>query len=807
MAEREVNGGGKATTIDQEALIATTAKPFLNRVTIAIRTILGNTWMSPVQPLNPVAPETAGRMRDYPVGENVRITPRQGEGVTFDQLYNLANNYDLLRTVIETRKDQLVKIQWSIKPIDDKQKTAGDERIAQMQKLLRMPDGKHSWQTWLRMLLEEMLVTDAPTIYPRFNFGGELIKLDLITGATIVPRIGADGRQPEPPDVAYQQVLKGIPTSDFNADQLIYVPRNPRVNKLYGFSPVEQIIMSVNIAIRRQVYQLQYYTEGSTPDVMLSVPATWTPKQIAEFEDNWNAMLAGDTANRRRTKFIPDGSKPYDTKEAVLKDEMDEWLARIVCYAFSVSPQAFVKQMNRATADTAQETSLQEGLVPLMQWVKDVIDLIIWKYFGWDDLEFNWDDEDELDPAEQAKIDDTNIKNGSKSIDEVRTDRGDEPIGFPNAVYVPAVGFVLLEDVLNPPEPVQPVVDPNNPQGGQNGQPTPPGNNAQNVAAGQNKDNTDLSVENQNVKFSRGRYLGKVMKAKVARQRLLAKVKKQKDIVPIDHNRPKIEKLRTKMTNRWAKLLSAQSSVLADQISAAMTKMAKAEDPNDDPDAQLDAILGDLDMSGFAEGVNISETLIQQASLDGAYEALIQVGIEAGETDAATKSMVKQISDLAVEYAKSRSAEMVGMMVNEDGDVVPNDDAAWSISDSTRNMMRGTISEAIEQGWSHDQLKDALSESYAFSKGRADTIARTEINKAEVKGNMNGYKASGVVKGKQWILGDGHDIDDPCDDNADAGTIGLDEDFPSGDSEPPQHPNCICSILPVVIDGDEDEDD
>jgi hypothetical protein len=27
----------------------------------------------------------------------------------------------------------------------------------------------------------------------------------------------------------------------------------------------------------------------------------------------------------------------------------DEWLARIVCYAFSVSHQAFVKQSNRST--------------------------------------------------------------------------------------------------------------------------------------------------------------------------------------------------------------------------------------------------------------------------------------------------------------------------------------------------------------------------------------------------------------------------------------------------------------------------
>ncbi|RBP15896.1 hypothetical protein DFR50_107166, partial [Roseiarcus fermentans] len=57
------------------------------------------------------------------------------------------------------------------------------------------------------MLLEDLLVIDAATIYPRFDRGGNLFSLDVIDGATIKPLIGDDGRAPEPPDPAYQQVL------------------------------------------------------------------------------------------------------------------------------------------------------------------------------------------------------------------------------------------------------------------------------------------------------------------------------------------------------------------------------------------------------------------------------------------------------------------------------------------------------------------------------------------------------------------------------------------------------------------------
>ena len=79
--------------------------------------------------------------------------------------------------------------------------------------------------------------------------------------------------------------------------------------------------------------------------------------QIGQFQAYWDALLEGDTAQRRHARFVPATiSKSFvQTKDAGLKDDYDEWLARIVCFAFSVSPQALVRAMNRATAETAPE--------------------------------------------------------------------------------------------------------------------------------------------------------------------------------------------------------------------------------------------------------------------------------------------------------------------------------------------------------------------------------------------------------------------------------------------------------------------
>jgi hypothetical protein len=146
--------------------------------------------------------------------------------------------------------------------------------------------------------------------------------------------------------------------------------------------------------------------------------------------------------------MIPHGIAPINTKEQILKDDYDEWLARIICYAFSVPPTAFSKGVNRATAQTAQESSLQEGLQPLMLWIKSLMDKIIQQYFGYADLEYVWADERAVAPLDQNTIDDTNVKNGTATINEIRVSRGDAPIeGGDVAMCWTSSGYVPIAPI------------------------------------------------------------------------------------------------------------------------------------------------------------------------------------------------------------------------------------------------------------------------------------------------------------------------------------------------------------------------
>ncbi len=164
-----------------------------------------------------------------------------------------------------------------------------------------------------------------------------------------------------PPDPAFQQVLHGVPAADFSADELLYLPRNLRAHKLYGMSPVEQIALTINIALRREAATLDYYQAGSPPDAFATVPKEWTSDQIRAFQDNFDAQMSGNLPRRRMLKFMPADFKLIEYRQPPLKDQYDEWLARVICYAFSVPATPFVCQVNRATSETMRLQATQEG--------------------------------------------------------------------------------------------------------------------------------------------------------------------------------------------------------------------------------------------------------------------------------------------------------------------------------------------------------------------------------------------------------------------------------------------------------------
>lgn len=766
----------------------------------------GADWFGPLNPMAPSAPpQVAGRAFNLPAGYNLNMTPRSYELVTFQTMRALADSYDLLRLVIETRKDQLVKMRWKIRVKGDSNPNTKDlttpeaqARIDVLTSFFDRPDGVNKWRPWLRSVLEDKFVVDAVTLYKRRNRGGMLIGLEQIDGSTIKVVLDDWARTPQPYfdggqiiyPPAYQQVLQGVPAVNYSVRDILYRPYNKRVQKAYGYSEVEQIITTVNIAMRRQQFQLGYYTEGNVPEALIGTPESWTPDQVAAFQTYWDALFTGNLAQRRHAKFVPGGvGKTFvPTKEPELKGAMDDWLSRIVCFAFSLSPQSLVTMMNRATAETADSQAKEEGVEPLKDFVKEIIDDVIEGDFGCEDLEFAWDDDVVVDEAKQTEIVIKKVQGGLITVNRGRELIGEEPSPDPGAevlltsVTLSPIGANTVEgkkEAIEAGIVADPLADPFGGAGGglPFGKPKPkPGDKEGEGPPDKKPPPADPEKFAKAARLSARANVQKVFKA-------------EGGVTPVPFDFPvsaRCERRIARLLARAFKVVAA--SVASDVRRAELTKAAKS--PED--------IAKEADLSAIDDVIEDIADLLGESADAVSREVLARIGVNN------RNELVNVVNQRAVDQARQIAADMVGRRWNEDGELVEAVREGWRIDESTRDMIRETIAKGLEDNIGNEAIADAIEESTGFSSERARLIAHTEIAAVNSMASLTSYQEArddlGLEIKKEWLLGE-----NPCETclaNNAQGAIDLDDDFESGDATPPAHPNCECAVSPVLVDPD-----
>jgi hypothetical protein len=289
---------------------------------------LGQRSFGPLTPLEPrYSPESAEgqapRRFQFPVGVNILVQPRQDfPGLTpFEQLRNLSDIYDVSAMCIAARIEQVQGMGYSCVANDKRKQRQFKDECEEVEKFMDRPDGITPFLTWLGIAIREHLVTDALTVFPRRNYGGGLARLQLIDGATIKPVLDDEGNVR-----GYQQILYGYPFSDYHQpmdereaeqafpiyspNELLYLPRFASINTPYGKPPTEFIILRVNQALRKQMFDLSYFCFSSDTEILTE------EKGWVKFPD-----LAGDerVATRSRSSELewqlPNhfNDQPYDS--------------------------------------------------------------------------------------------------------------------------------------------------------------------------------------------------------------------------------------------------------------------------------------------------------------------------------------------------------------------------------------------------------------------------------------------------------------------------------------------------------------
>ena len=484
--EKGPNLPAGATTVGTDALMAQTGlamqQTYGNNVALPRAPFSATVPFGPGNPIipgaiNPVNPTTGRpepRRYEYQVAQNINIVPTRL--VPFSTLRDAGDSIDILRRCIEVTKSKMNGLDFDIVlGADASEKIAAEsggdhvramakarekytDEINRLREFWENPDkaNGYTWQDWINIAVEDILVIDALAIYPQPTVGGDLYGFQILDGSTIKPLIDDRGMRPMSPNAAFQQILYGFPRSEFaateedpkadgefTADQLAYMVRNRRSTTVYGFSPVERALPLADIYLRRQQWIRAEYTDGVMPELMFTTDEDWgtNPDLLLAYERILNDDLAGQTEQRKRARLLPKGLTPivnegYGEK---FKDTLDDYLVTSICGHFGVQPAeiGFSPKSGLGGAGFSEgqaENGEALGIGPLANWISKQLTNLSYTYLGMPrELEFKLMTSQRMDTEENARKNQIEVTSAGKSVNERRSELGLPLLDTPQA--------------------------------------------------------------------------------------------------------------------------------------------------------------------------------------------------------------------------------------------------------------------------------------------------------------------------------------------------------------------------------------
>jgi len=255
---------------------------------------------------------------------------------------------------------------------------------------------------------------------------------------------------------------------------------------------------------------------------------------------------------------------------------------------------------------------------------------------------------------------------------------------------------------------------------------------------------------------------------KLAKKKL--KSKKNKEFVP----RILPDKLHN-YTKRQREIITTAEKVFEDKVISFINRMvdkALENMPNEVTEMQKKSLFNE-------------DELVVEATLD--FEPILtqvatQSGIEAMKLVA--KEQVYSPFDIQ-KSIKGRVEKFATSMVKTDKD-----------------KLIDMIAEGVQGGSSIPEISGNIRATFAdFSKTQTERIVRTEVSFTASSAQVDAWKQSGVVEGKEWITSDPCPECEPYDGKVVGLTKGFYGETEFADGDPPLHPNCKCDIVPV-LDGE-----
>lgn len=404
-------------------------------------------------------------------------TRRPGSSVDMRTLRIIADSYDILRSCINHIKREVAAVPISIVTKEDSDQSESTKlRIKEATDWFDTGGGLggkgYRRSQFESVLIEDLCVIGAGAVYYHPTRKGNPYEAVNIDSSTIRPRVDNYG-WPGPGEDVWEQWVLGIHVASFTREEMRYDGVFPVSHSPYFKSPIEWLISTINGALQADQWNLSWLTDGTTPSDAYAMPADWTPDQIKDFWNFFNATNAGNTKSRVKAKMFPSGTqkvnegtrKEHDFQEFML------WLMRRTCSIMGVSPASigFAGEQYKVSQEGSMDGTSAFGVGIVLEY-RDATYNDMLSRLGYDELLCTSVTAKEDSAKDRASTNQTLVGAPVKSINEARADEGLDPIEGGDQVLVPGT-LVPLENLLKQSDAAVKIAEnvANNPQGAEDG--------------------------------------------------------------------------------------------------------------------------------------------------------------------------------------------------------------------------------------------------------------------------------------------------------------------------------------------------
>jgi capsid portal protein len=388
--------------------------------------------------------------------------------ISFDVLRRAVQSTHIARICVDVLKKKVTKTKWIIKPIDQAKKVTPEQqvRIDKVTGLFKHPNQNgETFRTFLDKLVEDILVVDVGVIEKTRYEDGSLAELWHVDSTTIRPVFDEFGRQDVDITmlanagseysggqitlpVSYVQILNasqyGGPESGeiiaaWQKKDMIRFMANPQGTMEgfgYGLSPIEAVVTVVSNILNADNYNATYFEEGSFPPVIIQILGQVNQRDVQQYREYLLQELSG---RYHRPAIMAGGNeaKILNLKDLTNRDmefmEYMKFMARLMAAAFGLSGQdiGLTEEVgSKNVSETQKDLSNEKGYSSLLTLLEEIFNQeVIWKDFGYDDLEFEWVNDDTTDPKDAADIHTKHLQAGMITLNEARQQTGKQPYG------------------------------------------------------------------------------------------------------------------------------------------------------------------------------------------------------------------------------------------------------------------------------------------------------------------------------------------------------------------------------------------